>query len=217
LRPKLAEAGVKIGRDRFFEVLREKSLLIERLPGMPKTTDSRHCLPVFHNLVKGMALASANQVWVGDITSIRTDEGFRYLSLLMDLWSRKIVGYHVGDTLEAEGVLRALEMALRDLSQGALPVHHSDRGCQYCSHRYVEKLKARGLRVSMTEEMHCYENANAERLNGILKQEYGLDCLFRRKEQVLAATDEAVFLYNTKRPHLSLNCETPEKMHRKIA
>jgi transposase InsO family protein len=181
LRPKLVEAGVSIGRDRFYEVLRERSLVLERLPGMPRTTDSRHSLPVFHNLVKGMELGGPNQVWVADITYIRTDEGFLYLSLLMDLWSRKIVGYHAGDTLEAEGALRALETALKELPKGALPVHHSDRGCQYCSHRYVERLQARGLRISMTEEMHCYENANAERLNGILKQEYGLGCSFRMK------------------------------------
>jgi transposase InsO family protein len=217
LRPKLSRAGVSIGRDRFFEVLKEKSLLIERLPGIPKTTDSRHSLPVFHNVVKGMTLASANQVWVGDITYIRTDEGFLYLSLLMDLWSRKIVGYHAGDTLETEGPLRALEMALKELPKGRCPVHHSDRGCQYCSHLYGEKLQAHGLAISMTEEKHCYENANAERLNGILKQEYGLGCSFRMKKQALVAIDEAVSLYNTKRPHLSLNYETPEKMHRKIA
>jgi transposase InsO family protein len=217
LRPKPARAGVSIGRDRFFEELREKSLLLERLPGMPKTMDSRHSLPVFHNRVKGMELASGNQVWVGDITYIRTDEDFLYLSLPMDLWSRKIVGYNAGDTLETEGALRTLEMALKELPKGALSVHHSDRGCRYCSHRYVEKLKVRGLRISMTEEMHRYENANAERLNGILKQEYGLGYSFRMKKQALVAIDEAVFLYNTKRPHLSLNYETPEKMHRKIA
>jgi transposase InsO family protein len=217
LRPHLAEAGVKIGRDRFFEVLQEKSLVLERLMGVPKTTNSRHSLPVFHNLVKEMELVAPNQAWASDITYIRTDEGFLYLSLLMDLWSRKIVGYHAGDTLEAEGALRALDMALRDLPPGAVPVHHSDRGCQYCSHRYVERLQARGLGISMTEELHCYENAHAERLNGILKQEYGLGYSFRRKQQALEAIDEGVFLYNTKRPHLSLNYETPENMHRKIA
>jgi transposase InsO family protein len=171
LRPKLARAGVSIGRDRFFEVLREKSLVLDRLPGMPKTTDSRHSLPVFHNLVKGMELDSPNQVWVADITYIRTDEGFLYLSLLMDLWSRKIVGYHAGDTLETEGALRALEMALKELPKGRCPVHHSDRGCRYCSHLYGEKLHAHGLAIRRQEELHCYENANAERLNGILKQE----------------------------------------------
>jgi transposase InsO family protein len=177
----------------------------------------RHGLPVFHNPVKGIEVVSGNQAWAADITSIRTDEGFLYLSLPMDLWSRKIVGYHAGDTLEAEGAVRALETALKELPKGAFPVHHSDRGCRYCSHRYVEKLHARGLAVSRLEELHCYENARAERLNGILKQEYGLGCAFRNKKQALAAVDEAVFLYNTKRPHLALTYETPEKMHHRAA
>jgi transposase InsO family protein len=108
-------------------------------------------------------------------------------------------------------------MALGELPEGAFPIHHSDRGCQYCSHRYVEKLRARGLSISMTEEMHCYENAHAERLNGILKQEYGLGCSFKSKKQALAAVSEAVFLYNTRRPHLALNYQTPENTHRKAA
>jgi transposase InsO family protein len=214
---KLAEAGVKVGRDRFFEVMREKSLLLDRIPGIPKTTNSRHSLPVFHNLVKDLPLTGPNQAWAADITYIRSDEGFLYLSLLMDLWSRKAVGYYAGDSLETEGALGALDRALRELPKGALPIHHSDRGCQYCSHRYVEKLQAHGLGISMTEELHGYENARAERLNGILKQEYGLGSSFLRKQQALEAIDEAVFLYNTRRPHQSLNYETPEKMHRKIA
>jgi transposase InsO family protein len=108
-------------------------------------------------------------------------------------------------------------MALKELPNGVFPVHHSDRGCQYCSHMYVEKLKSHGLSVSCPIGMHCYENANAERLNGILKQEYGLGCPFRNKKQAVAAIDEAVFLYNNCRPHLALNYETPEKMHRMVA
>jgi transposase InsO family protein len=108
-------------------------------------------------------------------------------------------------------------MALKELPEGAFPVHHSDRGCQYCPHLYVGKLTERGLTVSMTEEARCYENARAERLNGILKQEYGLGCSFRNKKQALAAISEAVFLYNTKRPHLALNYETPEKKHSEAA
>jgi transposase InsO family protein len=108
-------------------------------------------------------------------------------------------------------------MAPAQLPEGAHPVRRSYRGCQYCSHLYVGKLRARGLAVSMTEEMHCYENALAERLNGILKQEYGLGCAFRSKKQALATIDQAVFLYNTARPHTALNYETPEKMHRKVA
>jgi transposase InsO family protein len=217
LGPKLACLGVKIGRDRFFDVLREKSLLLERLPCCPKTTNSRHSLPVFHNLVKDMTLTGPNQAWAGDITYIRTDEGFLYLSLIMDLWSRKIVGYHSGDTLETEGTLCALKMALSKLPSGAFPVHHSDRGSQYCSHLYVEELQSHSFGISMTEELHCYENANAERLNGILKQEYSLGFSFRNKKQALEAVAEAVCLYNTKRPHTALKFETPENMHRMAA
>jgi transposase InsO family protein len=169
---------------------------------------------VFHNLVKDLTLDGPNQGWAVDITYIRTDEGFLYLSLLMDLWSRKIVGYHAGTTLEAEG---ALEMAPAELPQGAYLVHHSDCGCQYCSHRYVGKLRGRGLAVSMTEDLHCYENANAERLNGILKQEYALGISLRNKKQALRAIDEAVLLYNTRRPHFALGFQTPANMHRRVA
>jgi transposase InsO family protein len=118
---------------------------------------------VFRNLVKGMELVRPNQVWAADITCIRTDEGFLYLSLLMDLWPGKTAGFHAGDTLEAEGAVRALEMALKEPPKEAFPVHHSDCGCQYCPHRYVGKLTGRGLPVSMTEEARCYENARAER------------------------------------------------------
>jgi transposase InsO family protein len=131
--------------------------------------------------------------------------------------SRKTADCHAGDTLEAEVAIRTLETALAKLTEGVRPVHHSDRGCQYCSHLYVGKLRARGLPVSMTEETRCYENAVAERLNGILKQEYGPGCTFRGKKQALAAIDGAVFLYSTARPHMSLNYETPEKTHRKAA
>ncbi|MDR1232459.1 MAG: IS3 family transposase [Spirochaetaceae bacterium] len=215
--PKLAEAGVTIGWDRFFEVLKEKGLPLDRLPGIPRATDSRHSLPVFHNLVRDMELAGPDQARAADITCIRTGEGFLYLSLLTDLWSRKIVGFHAGDTLESEGAVRALESALSELPKGMFPVHHSDRGCQYCSRRYVEKLRDHGLPASMTEDMHCYENARTERLNGILKQEYSLICPFRSKKQALAAIGEAVSLYNTRRPHLSLGYETPETVHRRAA
>jgi len=172
---KLCEkAGVRIGRDRFFEVLDEQGLLLERLPKAPRTTNSRHSLPVFRNLLADMEPTGPNQAWVSDITYIRTDEGFLYLSLITDDWSRKIVGYHAGDTLETEGCLRALERAVNELVDDLFPLHHSDRGSQYCSHLYTGKLREYGLGISMTEENHCYENAKAEWVNGILKQEYGL-------------------------------------------
>jgi len=217
VRHDLDEAGVKIGRDRFFEVLAEHDLLVVRKPGRPHTTNSRHSLPVFHNLLAGGTFDAPNQAWVSDLTYIRTDEGFLYAALITDVFSRKIVGAHIGDSLEAEGCLAALEKALWDLAAEMHPIHHSDRGCQYCCHAYVERLQDRGLAISMTEIMHCYENAMAERVNGILKQEYELDCTFRTKAQARKAFAQAVWLYNHRRPHLALGYRFPADVHKEAA
>jgi putative transposase len=217
LQADLEEAGVSVGRDRFFELLAEHDLLVEPKPGAPHTTDSRHCLPVFHNLLAGKVLRAPNEAWVSDVTYIRTDEGFLYAALITDGYSRKIVGAHIGDSLEAEGCLVALDQALRDLPAGKQPLHHSDRGCQYCCHGYVERLQSRGLAISMTETLHCYENALAERMNGILKQEYALGGTFRTKAQAKAAFEQAVWLYNHRRPHLRLNYRFPAAVHEEAA
>ena len=127
------------------------------------------------------------------------------------------MGYHLGSRLDTEETLKALKMALRTKPQDARPIHHSDRGCQYCSHDYVQVLEQSGLRVSMTEQNHCSENALAERVNGILKQEYGLGYRFENAAQLRQAVKQAVWLYNTKRPHSSLGLETPERIHLKAA
>lgn len=217
LRAHLQEAGVSIGRDRFFEVLSEHELLVPPKPGSPHTTNSRHCLPVFHNLLVGKVLGAPNEAWVSDLTYIRTDEGFLYAALITDAYSRKIVGAYLGDSLEAEGCLQALEQALGELPEGCVPIHHSDRGCQYCCHAYVERLLARGLPISMTEVLHCYENALAERVNGILKQEYALDQTFRTKAQAREAFQQAVWLYNHRRPHTGLSYRFPADVHAEVA
>jgi transposase InsO family protein len=217
LREELEAEDVRLGRDRFFEVLKNQALLLEPLPKAPRTTNSRHSLPVFTNLIEDLVVSRPNQVWVSDITYIRTREDFAYLSLITDKYSKKIVGYHVGRTLSAEDTLKALQMALATLPKGMRPIHHSDRGCQYCSHEYVQQLKDHGLAISMTEEDHCAENAMAERMNGILKQEYFLKHEFRSVAQAREAVDEAVHLYNTRRPHRSLRLRTPEQMHRQAA
>jgi putative transposase len=217
LQADLHEAGVTIGRDRFFELLAEVDMLVPVKPGTPHTTNSRHSLPVFRNLLTGLELRGPNEAWVSDLTYIRTDEGFLYAALITDAYSRKIVGTHIGDNLEAEGCLRALDQALSELPQDKHPIHHSDRGCQYCCHIYVERLLARGLPVSMTEILHCYENAKAERVNGILKQEYEMDHTFRTKTQARAAFEQAVWLYNHRRPHLSLNYRFPADVHKEAA
>jgi len=214
LRRRMEEAGVRLGRDRFFEVLRNQGLLLEALPRAPRTTCSAHSLPVFKNLVKDLTLTGANQAWSSDITYIRTRGEFLYLSLITAMSSRKVVGYHLGKTLEARETLEALEMALAAKPRHKRPIHHSDRGCQYCSREYVQRLQADQMPISMTEENHCAENALAERLNGILKQEYFLNAEFQSLEQARQAVDEAVHLYNTHRPHRSLQYRTPEQVHR---
>jgi putative transposase len=217
LQADLQEANVGVGRDRFFELLAEHDLLVVPKPGAPHTTNSRHYLPVFGNLLADRTPTAPHQVWVSDLTYIRTQEGFVFAAVIMDRFSRKIVGAHIGDTLETIGCLRALEQALGQLPANRFPIHHSDRGCQYASHAYVDQLQARGLSISMTVENHCYENAHAERVIGILKQEYEIDATFRTKRQAADAFHQAVALYNQRRPHLSLDYAIPEQIHQQAA
>ncbi len=217
LKPAMRKLGIDVGRDIFLQAYKNEGLTLSPLRRKPRTTNSRHNLPVFPNQFKDMELTAPNQAWVSDITYISTDQGYLYLSLITDAFSRKIVGFHGGDTLETEGCLRALNKALSGLKGTQKPVHHSDRGCQYCSRMYVKKLRKNGLGISMTEKNHCAENAMAERVNGILKQEYSLGYQFRTKAQALRSINQAVFLYNTGRPHLSLKYKTPEEVHRTAA
>jgi transposase InsO family protein len=214
----LVQAGVFLGRDRFLEVLREKGLLLAPKPAeYPCTTNSQHSLPVFTNRIKGLAVSQPNEVWVGDLTYLRTDMGFLFLALLTDKVSRKVVGYHCGDTLAAGGCLMALKQAVAQMPAGAKPIHHSDQGTQYCCHEYVNWLVAHGLSMSMTETDHCAENALAERMNGILKSEYGLGGEFKTKASARLAVDQAVHLYNTRRPHTALKMRTPAEVHSLVA
>ena len=214
LRKPLEEAKVEVGRDRLLGVLRREGLLVARKPRTKRTTQSRHSLPVFRNLVKANPPQGPNEVWVSDLTYVRTSEGFLYAAVIMDAWSRKLVGMHVGDSLESVGCQSALSEALKDLPAGKHPIHHSDRGCQYCCHDYVAMLRVAGMAASMTEENHCYENAQAERVIGILKGEYELDQTFNTKAQARAAIGQARQLYNERRPHFALNLQVPAEMHR---
>lgn len=164
-----------------------------------------------------MVVTKPNQVWVSDITYIRTVKGFCYLALITDMYSRKIVGYDISNSLELGGCLRALNKALYKVKSTNELVHHSDRGIQYCSNQYVNVLKRNSIRISMTEENHCYENALAERVNGILKDEFYLDQCFFSNEHAKRATKNAVKLYNNKRLHLSLGYKTPNMVHNYVA
>jgi transposase InsO family protein len=209
----LQSASVSIGRDRFFELLRRHDLLIRRWRRAARTTDSRHGLAVYPNRAKTLTPSAPHQLLVSDITYIRTEAGFVYLALVMDAFSRAIVGYDCRDSLEMEGALRALEMALSQRPSGVTTMHHSDRGIQYCCRSYLERAQAAGVLISMTEENHCYENSQAERLNGTLKREYGLGATFETKAAAYAAVAEGVVLYNHHRPHQALGYRVPMAVH----
>jgi putative transposase len=214
LKSAMEDAGIGMGRDKFFELLARNGLLIRRKRKNVYTTDSYHHFRVYKNQLKHRLLTRPNQAWVSDITYIRTAEDFSYLFLITDKFSRKIVGWHVSDSLKVSGAVEALKMAIKQCPDTNGVIHHSDRGIQYCSKDYVKLLNKAGMQISMTEENHCYENATAERVNGILKQEYGLDGTFITGQLAARAVKEAIWLYNMGRPHWSLNMATPDQIHR---
>jgi putative transposase len=209
--------GFKVGRDKLFDILREHEMLVKRKKASCKTTDSYHRFHKYNNLVKDMEVTAPNQVWASDITYIRTIKGFCYLALITDMYSRKIVGYDLSDTLELTGCLGAFKRAQKTARPAAGLVHHSDRGFQYCSNQYVDELKKHGVLLSMTEENHCYENAMAERVNGILKDEFYLDQCFYSTEHARVAAKNAIEIYNSKRLHISLGYKTPDSVFKNVA
>jgi transposase InsO family protein len=218
IKPQLAEDQIKCGRDTLFRWLREDGLLINPKPRRYiQTTNSKHFFRKHPNIAKGMNITAPEQLWVSDITYIRTAEGWMYLSLITDAWSRKIVGYSMADNMEAATVADALRMALASrVDKAAKPVHHSDRGIQYCCKEYTSLAAKHQLLMSMTEHGDPYENALAERMNRTLKEEFGLGGLLPCKAIAGPMSDEAVFLYNSQRPHLSLGMKTPDQVHKKI-
>lgn len=204
---------IEIGRDKFFDLLRENKLLIERDRQYVNTTNSRHHYYIYDNLIKELNINIKDQVLVSDITYIRTKEGFQYLSLITDLYSRKILGFDCNVSLGIEGALNALKMALKGIKNTAGIIHHSDRGVQYCSFPYTDVLKNHKINISMGEAGNPYDNAVAERLNGILKYEFGLNAVFTDKGQALKAVKEAVKNYNEIRLHTSIGYKTPSEKY----
>lgn len=204
-------AHCHMGRDAFFALLRRHKLLIKRKARLVVTTTPG--LVRYPNLYRDAVLTAPGQALVSDITYIRTEEGFAYAALVTDASSRKILGYDLSTSLDAEGSLRALRMALTELRDPRGVIHHSDRGCQYSSSSYVAQLQAVGMRISMTERHHCAENALAERVNGILKHEFMLRVKFRSLREARRALVSAIYIYNHKRPHLSLNYAKPAQVH----
>jgi transposase InsO family protein len=217
LHAEFKKAHLKVGRDVLFDILRDNGMLVKPKKASCKTTDSYHRFNTYGNLVKDMEVTAPNQVWVSDITYIRTVNGFCYLALITDMYSRKIVGYDISDSLELAGCLRALKIALKSARPAVGLVHHSDRGIQYCSNVYVKELRKHKIKISMTEENHCYENAIAERVNGILKDEFYLDQCFFDTAHASRATSSAISIYNHKRLHLSLGYKTPNRVFKNAA
>ncbi len=203
-----------IGRDKFFDILRKHRLLVKRRKKYVTTTDSWHRFHKYKNKLKEKLLTGPNQAYASDITYLRTREGFVYLFLQTDVWSRKITGWYLSESLAIDGAIRALQMTIKQCPKPEEVIHHSDRGIQYCCKEYVEILNRHKMEISMTEQNHCYENAMAERVNGILKQEFLLDEAFANKAVALKAVKQAIESYNNRRPHWSLNLYTPQQIHK---
>lgn len=207
------DTEMQIGRDCFFNLLREKNLLVPKNKNYVRTTYSSHRFRKYGNLVKDIEITGPNQAFASDITYIDTLDGFCYLALITDVYSRKIVGYDLSQSLSIEGSLRALNMALKKIPFPEKLIHHSDRGIQYCSHAYVKLLESKGVKISMTEENHVYENALAERVNGILKTEFMLGEKLQSFEVAKELVKEAIQIYNNERLHMSIGYQTPNRVH----
>lgn len=209
----MQEHHIEIGRDKMFDLLDSKGLLIrKRKCRIPRTTYSDHWMRKYPNLIREFIPTAPNQLWVSDITYIRLFDDFVYLSLITDAYSRKIVGFFLSETLEAIGCLKALKMAISNNPQRGRLIHHSDRGVQYCCADYVSILDKHFIKISMTESGDPLENALAERVNGVLKEEL-LEEKYLNYEQARHAVSVAVSIYNHLRPHGSIDLLTPEEAH----
>ena len=217
LEKEFINANIKVGRDTLFKVLRKHNMLTLRKKSGARTTNSYHRFYKYNNIIKDLKVTRSNQVWASDIKYIRTVKGFCYLALITDMYSRKIVGYDLSDSLELKGCVRALNKAVYQAKNIKGLIHHSDRGIQYCSNLYTQILKRKKIDISMTEENHCYENAMAERVNGILKDEFYLDQTFENVAHAKRAAKSAINLYNEVRLHLSLDFKTPNMVYLKTA
>jgi putative transposase len=214
LAPEFEKHHIKIGRDQLFDLLRVHGLLVRRRKRSVKTTDSFHWLRKYKNLTELLHLTGPEQLWVADITYIKTSQGFNYLSLITDAYSRKIVGYALHPTLEAVGCLKALKMAIGSRTHCSKElIHHSDRGIQYCCSSYVELLVGEGIEISMTENGSPYDNALAERMNNTIKNDYTPERIYLNNIEASNAFERIVGSYNNRRPHQSLNYLTPAQAH----
>ena len=204
----------QIGRDAFFDLLRQSGLLVRKRKTRVVTTNSFHWLRKYPNLIRDFVPIRPNHLWVSDITYIKTETGFVYLFLVTDAYSRKIIGWCLSETMEAKNAMKALYMALSQLPENSGDlIHHSDRGIQYCSTRYVKCLQGQNIKISMTENGDPYENAIAERVNGILKTEWLYEMKLKNYVEAKDAIQSIVDIYNNERPHSSIEMLTPDEAH----
>jgi transposase InsO family protein len=214
LEPFMLEHQIKIGRDGLFDLLADNGLLVKRRRRSVRTTQSNHWLRKYPNRIKEFIPKSPNELWVSDITYLKTTKGFLYISLVTDAYSHKIVGHHIAESLEGLQTIQALKMALQSYKQSTKElIHHSDRGVQYCSADYVKLLQESNIAISMTESGDPLENAVAERINGIIKGEYMDLYKIINLVQAKQCLEDAVYLYNNERPHLSIGMLTPQNVH----
>jgi putative transposase len=219
LTPELQKHGIKMGRDELFDLLRFHGLLMRRRRRSVKTTNSHHWMKKYPNLTCDLIPTATEQLWVSDITYIRTKQGFSYLSLITDAYSRKIMGYALHETLEATGCMQALSMAVsqrkNNMSSASTLIHHSDRGVQYCCAEYIDMLMKENISISMTQNGSPYDNALAERINGILKHEFCCDRIYASHLEAQKSIYKTIEVYNQKWPHGSLDYLSPEQAHEK--
>lgn len=216
LNEKLTKQGQHLGRDALYDLMRRNGMLVRRRKRRFITTLSNHWLFKYKNLINnGFEASAPHQLWVSDITYLETDETVCYLYLITDAYSRKIVGYHLSRDLKAISAVQALKMAFQQLPAHYQLIHHSDRGVQYCSEEYVSLLKAKTIAISMSAAGEVLENSMAERVNGILKDEWIHDEHYGSFIQAQQRIKKIISLYNQERPHLSLDMMTPDQAHRK--
>ena len=217
LQPFLIEHQIKMGRDRLFDVLSANYLLVKRRKKQTITTNSYHRFKKYPNLIRNFIPTEPNQLWVSDITYWKIATGFVYISFITDAYSRKIVGSHVAQTMEAVETMEALKIAISGLRKGPdchfQLTHHSDRGMQYCSDKYVKLLESNNIGISMTENGDPLENAIAERVNGIIKEEYLNDYQVDNLEEAKELLEAVIKLYNNERPHMRIGNLTPNQVH----
>jgi transposase InsO family protein len=214
LQPEMQKLGIRCGRDKFFKILRQERLLVKKRKNYTKTTQSYHRFNKHPNLVMDTTINRPEQVWVSDITYIKTRQGYMYLSLITDAYSKRIMGYELSDNMKTESTKRALKMALKNRKYPDMPlIHHSDRGIQYCNPDYTDVLEGNRIDISMTTKYDPYENAVAERVNGILKNEFIFERELSSMKEAKRVVNQTIGIYNYERPHLSCDYLTPAQAH----